>query len=64
MLNDHTGKLIDIADLTPEDAIALFGLPIYEAWLEAQVNPRTTVTYEVTKVDANTITLSVVDIEK
>lgn len=45
------GERRSIEDMLPEEAIALFGLPVYESWLRDRDKPRPRGTCVVTSID-------------
>ncbi len=52
------GKEINIEDLSEEQAITIFGLPLYTAWKKSCANKSVSTVYIVTKADENTMTLT------
>lgn len=47
------GERLNIADLSEEDAVAIFGRPVYEMWLAMQLRPQEQGTLTVTGLGAN-----------
>lgn len=56
-----TGPTLSIEDLSPEEAVAIFGRPVYEEWLRWKDHPSPPSTWRVAKVCTltNSITLEV-----
>lgn len=53
------GERRSIEDMMPEEAIALFGLPLYESWLKHRNGPKPPQGYvTVTSIDRDTATLT------
>lgn len=55
----EAGERKSIEDMTEEEAVTIFGRPVYEEWLRAKLDPPMRGTCVVTSIDGNGPTLTI-----
>jgi hypothetical protein len=55
----EAGERRSIEDMSEEEAVAIFGRPVYEAWLRAKLDPPMRGTCVVTSIDGSGPTLTI-----